>query len=101
MNNPKTSEGKVDGKNALRFSFIGDISFNNQYIDFYKQGIDPFENLRPSLFSSDYVVGNLECLAKGEKGENQLKKPRLSTTAETLNFLSTINAKVVSLAQNH
>ena len=85
----------------VKISFLGDISFNDYYIDLYKKGINPFKTLQPLLESSDFVIGNLECIAKGEQGENTLKKPRLTTSVETLNYLNTINANIVSLAQNH
>lgn len=86
---------------SIKISFLGDISFNDYYIDLYKKGINPFEIVQPILESSDFVIGNLECIAKGEQGENELKKPRLTTTVETLNFLNTLRVNVVSLAQNH
>jgi len=82
-------------------SFLGDISLNDYYIDLYKQGINPFETLEPLLKESNFVVGNLESMAKGDMGENEFKKPRLSTTIETLNFLKKINLTVACLAQNH
>lgn len=85
----------------MKISFIGDISLNDNYIELYKNGIDPFKVIEPVLASSDIVIGNLECLANGNKGENELKKPRLRTTVETLNYLNNINLKVACLAHNH
>jgi len=85
----------------MKVSFIGDISLNDNYIELYKNGVNPFELLEPILSSSDFVLGNLECIAKGEQGENELKKPRLTTTVETLNFLKNIHLKGAFLAQNH
>jgi len=85
----------------MKISFLGDISLNDNYIELYKKGIDPFKEVEPLLSSCDYVVGNLECMAKGELGENLLKQPRLTTTVETLNYLKNIHLKVASLAQNH
>lgn len=86
---------------CVNFSFLGDISLNDNYIELYKKGINPFENVESLLSSSDFVVGNLECMAKGGKGENELKQPRLTTTVETLNYLKNINFKIACLAQNH
>jgi len=86
---------------ALTISFLGDITLNDYYIDAYKKGLNPFSNIQPALATSDFVIGNLECMAKGEQGENLLKKPRLTTTVQTLNYLNTINVNVVSLANNH
>lgn len=85
----------------MKISFIGDISLNDNYIELYKKGINPFIEVEPYLQNSDCVVGNLECIAKGDNGENILKKPRLTTTIETLNYLKNINIKVACLAQNH
>lgn len=85
----------------MKISFLGDISLNDNYIELYKKGVNPFETLEPVLGSSDFVIGNLECMAKGENGENLLKRPRLTTTVETLNYLKNIHLKVACLAQNH
>lgn len=85
----------------MKISFIGDISLNDNYIELYKKGINPFKVIEPVLASNDFIVGNLECLANGNKGENELKKPRLRTTVETLNYLKNINLNVACLAQNH
>jgi hypothetical protein len=85
----------------MKISFLGDISLNDNYIDLYKKGINPFESLGTKLKMSDFVIGNLECFAKTSHGENELKKPRLSTTVDTLNYLSNINLSVACLAQNH
>jgi poly-gamma-glutamate capsule biosynthesis protein CapA/YwtB (metallophosphatase superfamily) len=85
----------------VKISFIGDISLNGKYVDLWHKGNNPFQNLQPILGESDYVVGNLECIAKGSQGENLLKKPRLVTTEETLSFLLNINLKVACLAHNH
>ena len=91
----------MKSKQSVSISFLGDISFNDDYIKFYKEGINPFENIQPILESNDFNIGNLECMAKGEKGENLLKKPRLTTTVETLNYLKTLDVNIVSLAHNH
>jgi len=85
----------------MKVSFLGDISLNDNYIELYKEGINPFEELEPLLNSSDLVIGNLECMAMGEEGENLLKQPRLTTTAATLNYLKNIHLKVACLAHNH
>jgi hypothetical protein len=88
-------------KEQLKVAFIGDISLNDIYIEYFNEGKNPFENVQPLLNSSDYVVGNLECIARGKDGENLLRRPRLSTTVETLAYLNKLNLSVVSLAQNH
>jgi poly-gamma-glutamate capsule biosynthesis protein CapA/YwtB (metallophosphatase superfamily) len=85
----------------LNVSFLGDISLNDNYISYYKDNLNPFRDLEPILKNSDYVVGNLECMVKGEQSENELKKPRLSTTLDTLNYLKSIHLGIACLAQNH
>ena len=85
----------------IKISFLGDISLNNKYNDLYRNKINPFKNVQSILKDSDFVIGNLECLAEGSEGENLLKKPRLKTSLETLNYLNTLNIKLVSLANNH
>lgn len=82
-------------------SFLGDISFNDEYNHLYEKGIKPFEQIEDVLSESDLVVGNLECLAKSSDGENTLKNPRLKTTLPTLNYLNNLNLGLVSLAHNH
>ncbi len=82
-------------------SFLGDISLNDKYIELYKNGAKPFEGVKDILFNSQLVVGNLECMAKGNKGENLLKKPRLKTNLATLNYLKDLNLGLALLAHNH
>jgi poly-gamma-glutamate synthesis protein (capsule biosynthesis protein) len=82
-------------------SFVGDIGLNDDYIDLYQKNIHPFDALVPYLSDSDLLVGNLECIAKGDQGENLLKRPRIGTTLETLRYLEDIRMGMVSLATNH
>lgn len=84
-----------------KITFLGDISLNDKYNELYRNGEKPFEGVKDILFSSDFVVGNLECIAKIDKGENLLKKPRLKTNLETLNYLKDINLGLALLAHNH
>lgn len=86
---------------SISISFIGDIVLNGAYIKYRKIGLNPFESLRNELADQDYVIGNLECIAKGEHGENFKKKPRLTTTIETLEYLKDINLNIACLAHNH
>ena len=81
--------------------FLGDISLNDNYIKLYERGERPFEEIGKILAKSDLVVGNLECFSESEQGENLLKRPRLKTKLETLNYLKDINLGLVSLANNH
>jgi hypothetical protein len=85
----------------ITISFIGDIGLNDGYIELKSQHIEPFNEMEPLFSNIDLLVGNLECITKGNKGENYLKRPRLSTTIETLQFLKSINLGLVSLANNH
>jgi len=87
--------------NDIKISFVGDVSLNDNYINYYNEHKNPFKVLELYLNKKDFVFGNLECISKGEYGENILKKPRLTTTVNTLNFLNNINLKVACLAQNH
>lgn len=85
----------------VKISFLGDISLNNRYTDLEKVGINPFSNIESYLKNADCVVGNLECLASGDKGENLLKNPRLKTNVNTLNLLKYLHLDIVTLAHNH
>ena len=82
-------------------SFIGDISLNNKYNILYAEKRKPFEAVSKILDDSELVIGNLECLAKSEQGENLLKKPRLHTNLETLKYLKQIELNLALLANNH
>ena len=85
----------------VKIAFIGDISFNDGYIRLFKDKKNPFSGITDILKDADLVVGNLECTAKGNKGVNLNKKPRLSTDIETLNYLGNLNIGLTSLATNH
>ncbi len=85
----------------VNISFLGDISFNNKYNELYIKKRKPFSKISKILKESDFVVGNLECLASGNEGENLFKKPRLKTSVETLNYLKEIGVDLVTLAHNH
>ena len=85
----------------VTISFIGDISLNDDYILLHQQGIKPFSSLAEELQEADLVVGNLECLAAGDQGENLEKRPRLKTDIPTLGYLEEINLGLACLAHNH
>jgi poly-gamma-glutamate capsule biosynthesis protein CapA/YwtB (metallophosphatase superfamily) len=87
--------------NAIKISFLGDICLNDEYQTLRCQNINPFSDLLPTLDQSDFVVGNLECTVFGDKGENHLKKPRVKTNSETLDFLKHLTIDLVSLSNNH
>ena len=81
--------------------FLGDISFNDAYVDLYKKGVNPFTGVREILAKADYVVGNLESQVIGAQGENLLKNPRVKTELQTLNYLNDLSVNLVSVATNH
>jgi len=85
----------------MKITFLGDIALNNNYIELYRTNINPFIGVENILKSNDYVIGNLECMLEGEQGENELKKPRLTTKRETLNYLKYMHLNVACLAHNH
>ncbi len=84
----------------VKIAFLGDISFNDEYVNLAKQNKNPFKGVKHILNEADYIVGNLECFVKG-KGENLLKAPRLITEEITLPYLKELGVKLVSLANNH
>ncbi len=85
----------------MKIAFIGDISFNDKYMQLYDSGADPFGEVGTILSRFDHVIGNLECLSEGDEGENVLKQPRLKTGRETLNYLKNLHISAVTLAHNH
>src|SRR5690606_7075899 len=80
--------------------FLGDISFNNDYISLYEAGVNPFAQIYNELSQCDYVIGNLECFCKGLKVSTK-PSPKLYTTCETLNYLNNIPVNILTLANNH
>lgn len=82
-------------------SFIGDIGLNDNYVKLTSEDNNPFIHIIPHLSSSDLVVGNLECALKGDLGENLLKRPRISTTVNALQYIKSFNLGLASLANNH
>lgn len=84
----------------VKISFLGDISLNGNYEHLYRQGTKPFSLIAEHLEGS-IVVGNLECFSRGNQGVNELKKPRLETNLETLNYINDFHLQVACLANNH
>ncbi|KPK81463.1 MAG: hypothetical protein AMS27_15470 [Bacteroides sp. SM23_62_1] len=91
----------IDKQNRVLLSFLGDISFNDEYVTLFNRGEDPFSEIKHFLRESDFVIGNLECVAKGDEGEFMLREPRLKTEVNTLHYLNNLNIKLVTLAHNH
>lgn len=82
-----------------KIKFLGDICLNDGYVDQKKKGLNPFDEIEEHLKDS-FVVGNFECFCEGN-GVNLLKKPRLKTNLDTLNYLKNINLRLALLANNH
>ena len=61
------------GEKTISITFLGDISLNAKYNELYEKGEKPFDEIGNVLADSDLVVGNLECFAESEQGENLLK----------------------------
>lgn len=91
----------MDQEGEIKLIFLGDISLNGRYIEMYKESQNPFVLLEKKMSKADIIIGNLESFAKGDDSENHLKKPRLTTTIQTLNYLKNINLDIVCLANNH
>ena len=88
-------------ESSILLSFLGYISLNDGYNVLYERGEKPFKQIESILNKSDLVLDNLECLAESKQGENLIKKPRLKTKLETLNYLKDINLGLACLANNH
>ena len=88
-------------EHKIKTSFLGDISLNGVYEEMYLKDENPFENIANIFEEDTVVIGNLECFARGSNGVNELKKPRLETSQETLNYLNDFNLQVACLANNH
>jgi len=92
---------KPVSEKQVRISFLGDISLNNGYEDLYTEGIKPFAKVNKFLENTDYLVGNLESFIHTGKGQNTLKKSRLSTKPNSLKLLLGIKPDLVTVANNH
>jgi poly-gamma-glutamate synthesis protein (capsule biosynthesis protein) len=85
----------------IRISFLGDVSLNDKYNEYYNNRLTPFTQIGSYISKSDFIVANLECMSVGNDGENFLKKPRLKTDNKTLSFLKDIGITTVTLGHNH
>lgn len=90
----------MQSRKPIRIRFVGDISFNDGYIEELEKGNNPFAAIEPLLKDTDLAVGNLECLAKGS-AQNENKVPRIHTSVQALDALKQLNFGLVSLATNH
>ena len=90
-----------NSKKIFKISFLGDISLNGVYEEMYLNKKNPFNNFSDTFKDDELIIGNLECFARGNNGINELKKPILETSLETLNYLTSFNLGVACLANNH
>ncbi|MGB0918204.1 MAG: CapA family protein [Flavobacteriales bacterium] len=90
----------MQDRKPLRIRFVGDVSFNDRYIDLLESGENPFSEVSELLSDADLTVGNLECLAAGSV-QNEKKVPRIHTSLKALSALKFLNLGLVSLATNH
>lgn len=86
---------------ATTIIFLGDICLNDDYNTFWKKDLKPFASLEGLLTQADLVVGNLECLARGDQGTNPLRPYALTAEPETLGYLKDISMGLACLANNH
>lgn len=84
----------------MNLILLGDISLNNNYEVLWKRKENPFKELSLKQSSSDIVIGNLECLARG-KNHLDKKGPILATGLQTIGYLKNISVDIISLANNH
>lgn len=85
----------------LAVAFLGDVCLNDDYNNFWQEGLKPFTQIAELLSKADLVVGNLECLARGDQGTNPLKPYTLTAVPETLGYLKDIRLGLACLANNH
>lgn len=85
-------------KDVIEIAFLGDISLNNGYADLK---LNPFNEVTELYKNSDYAVGNLEALLKGDEGLNLEKTPYLFAEKNAYQWLPKLNLNLVSTAHNH
>lgn len=85
------------GNTNTNIIFLGDISLNNGYRDMKS----PFKNLIHEFAKTDWVVGNLESLLKGDEGFDLKKKPYLYSEEKAFSHLLSLKLNLVSTAHNH
>ncbi|MFW5803650.1 MAG: CapA family protein [bacterium] len=86
---------------AIKLSFIGDLSINNGYANFVKTEKNPFIDVQSIIKESDFVIGNLEAVVEGKDGENLQKQTRLKVSYQSLELLKDLKVNMYTLANNH
>lgn len=86
-------------KENLSITFLGDVMLNNHWSDSKNS---PFSNeIVTTCRDADLLFLNLESMVKGNKGENELKVPRVSTTEEAVENLQELSPSIINIANNH
>lgn len=85
----------------LAVAFLGDVCLNDDYNNFWQEGLKPFTQIAELLSKADLVVGNLECLARGDQDTNPLRPYVLTAEPETLGYLKDLHLGLACLANNH
>lgn len=85
----------------MKLSFIGDIALNDAYVRAKENQEDLFSSIGEYLKQSDEVIANIECTCESNQGENELKKPRIKTSLNALNYIKDIGVTIGLLANNH
>ena len=88
-------------KQNIRLAAVGDLLLTTPYRDSVPgRGLEALSAEILELFSScDIVFANLECTLTGKK--HVPTEPRVFTTAEQLQSLSTAGINLVTLSNNH
>ena len=78
-------------RKPIRIRFVGDISFNNRYIDLLESGQEPFEaDFAPVLKDADLDRrATWNALAEGS-AENEKKVPRIKTSVKAFDALKDV-----------
>ena len=90
-----------------KMTFTGDILLNGGIIDFYKTDDNKynfdsiFENIKPFLLESDYVVGNLETPITSNYKEIQHTKYRFTSPIDFAEAVKKGGVDLVTTANNH
>jgi poly-gamma-glutamate capsule biosynthesis protein CapA/YwtB (metallophosphatase superfamily) len=87
--------------NKNGFTFLGDISLNDDYEKLNSNYQNPFEDVIQHLSKENFVIGNLEAISFGENGVNEKKKTRLGIHPKSLHLLKHLNLDLLTLANNH
>ena len=85
----------------MKLAFVGDIAFFGKFDLKNSDVIGYFSDVKKILDECDYRIGNLEApfVSEGKKSGN--KSAYISSTADNVRVLNSLNINAVSLANNH